>query len=172
MPKRKFSRELHFLVGICPRWAQQLGVQNTVLLLGLEHRHSKHWGATAGQPQQALVLDRQGCWGMRGSCAARAVYDEVDFTAALLRGARCHPGREFPSSLDKDDRQQLHRLAGPCASRASSPLRALRGSMLLRVRLRTALGPRPPESTIGSARSAQQEEILGRVGLWSRTNLS
>lgn len=96
---------------------------------GLEHRHSEHWGAPAGEPRRALVLHQQGCWGMQGSCAARAVYDEVDFTAALLRGARCQPGREFPSSLERDDRQQLHGLAGPCASGASSPLRALRGSM-------------------------------------------
>lgn len=158
-------------------WASAPGghsswVCKTVLLLGLEGRHSEHWGATAGKPDQALVLDQQGCWGMQGSCAARAVYDEADFTAALLRGARCQPGREFPSSLERDDRQQLHGLAGPCASRASRPLRALGGSMLPSVRLRTALGPRPPESTIGSAWSAQQEEILGRVGLWSRTNLS
>lgn len=97
---------------------------------GLQHRHSKR--CHSREPQQALVPDQQGCWGMQGSCAARAVYDEVDFTAALLRGARCQPGREFPSSLEKDDRQQLHGLAGPCASRASSPLRTLNAAQCQR----------------------------------------
>lgn len=127
------------------------------------------WG---GESLQPLVLDQQGWWGRQGSCAARAVYDEADFTAALLRGARCQPGREFPSSLERDDRQQLHGLAGPRASGASGPPAASRGLMPLSVRVRTAMGPRPPESTVGSARSAQQEEFLGRVVLWLRTDLS
>lgn len=35
----------------------------------------------------------------------------MDFILALLRGARCQLGREFPSSLERDDRQQLHGLA-------------------------------------------------------------
>lgn len=74
-----------------------------------------------GKPRQALVLAQQGCWGTQGSCAARAVYDEVDFAAALLEGARCQPRREFLSLLEQDDRQQLHRLHGPYASPASSP---------------------------------------------------
>lgn len=90
--------------------------------------------ANTGEPRQGShgrlwFFTSRGAGALQGSCAARAVYDEVDFTAALLRGARCQPGREFPSSLERDDRQQLHGLTGPCASGASSPLRALRGSM-------------------------------------------
>lgn len=77
-----------------------------------------------------LLLDR-GCWGTPGLCAVLAppgFYEEVDFTSALLRGARCQPGREFPSGLERDDRQQLHGLVGWYASLgASGPLGARSG---------------------------------------------
>lgn len=84
------------------------------------------------EPRQPLLLDHgRGCWGTPGRCAARAplgFYEEVDFTSALLRGARCQPGRGFPSGVEGDDRQQLHGLPGPCASLgASGPLGAPSG---------------------------------------------
>lgn len=47
-----------------------------------------------------------------------------------------------------------------------------KGLGLLGVRVRRAVGPWPPESRSGSAQSAQREELLGRVVLWLRTNMS
>lgn len=126
-------------------------------------------GATEGRSYASLCSLSRGCWGTPGLCAAQAplgFYEEVDFTSALLRGTRCQPGREFPSGLERDDRQQLH---GWCASLGASGPPGARGGC---GRARVALGPRPAGSRSGSAGSAQQEEFLGRVVLWSRMNTS
>lgn len=164
--KRKFSRKLRFLVGICPWWAWQLGVQNTVLLLASSTGTAN---ATAGNHSRLWFLTSKGA----GACRGAVLHEQ--FMMRWISLQHCWEARDVSQAGNSPPRWRRmtgSSCTGSLAPVPPGPAALWEHSMLLSVSVRTALGPRPPESTIGSARSAQQEEILGRVGLWSSTSLS
>lgn len=83
IPKRKFLPQLRFLVGTHSPWTQELGVQSTVLLLGLQHRHSKPWGAQQGSHTKLWFLTSKGA----GACKGAELHEQ--FTTRWISLQHC-----------------------------------------------------------------------------------
>lgn len=161
---------LHLPVGasfsLSPRRTQHLGFASS--LLPALRPQTWQWLRAGeprwGEPASPWSLVAEGA----GAGGGAVLREQVTMGWILLRrcwGARCPPGRESPSSLQRGRRQQLRGWLAtvPLAPAARSAALCLAEDSSVSL---------PPGSTARSAWAAQQEQLLGREVLWWRTDLS
>lgn len=163
------------------QWCRDHWMRRSVLRKHSQNKiQSPHWGAIEGaSPASASsppwVLE---CMRAPSCTSADRVLQRGGFHSGIAERREMSAREGIPLLVGEGWQAAAARARSRCVGRGCGPLGARggcgtpKGLGLLSVRVSRAAGPWPPESRSSSAQPAQQEELLGRVVLWLRTNMS